>query len=244
MKRMPTIQLYLDNTSRFCADSRVTGVTSDHDGVNVTFDQTVFYPQGGGQPSDTGFIELDGTKLPVVFVKLLDGEICHYLEGISMSDIEVGAEVRMTVDAERGERNAKYHSAGHLISHIFESINPNMLPAKGHHYPDGAYIEMLDEARQGSAEMMPEANRLVREAIANELDFETKLVSFEAVEKIRPYLAQFIPRGEQIRTLTIGQFDPVPCGGTHVRNSRELLGLEIRRIKRKKNYLKVSYTFN
>ena len=45
-----------------------------------------------------------------------------------------------------------------------------MLPAKGHHYPDGAYIEMLDEARQGSAEMMPEANQLVREAIAKDID--------------------------------------------------------------------------
>ena len=240
---MRTKQLYLDDTYRYDASARITRIVNDDGIVKLTFDQTIFHPQGGGQPSNTGSIEIDGIKCAVVFVVVADGDISHTVERIRIDDISDGDAIRMTVDADRRQTSAKYHSAGHLISHVFETLNPNMLPGKGHHHPGAAYIEMADKAREGSAEMLAEANQAIQEALAAKLEFDTKFVSFEEVEEVRPDLANMIPKDAQTRALTIGQFNLLPCGGTHVRNAEELSGLEITRIKRKKDNLKVSYMF-
>ena len=75
------IGLYIIDSYIKSFEARVQTVK---DGRFAVLDKTAFYPNSGGQPSDTGVIHRDGEIFPVVYVGLFDGEISHELarEGI------------------------------------------------------------------------------------------------------------------------------------------------------------------
>ena len=80
----------------------------------AVLDKTAFFPEGGGQTSDTGFI--DGVK--VLDVQIKDGVIYHYLE----RDIETGKTVNCKIDWEERFRKMQNHSGEHIISGIVHSL--------------------------------------------------------------------------------------------------------------------------
>src|SRR5574341_1398625 len=71
----------LYQTDSYCAtfDARVTGVSEEHHGVML--DRTAFYPGGGGQPSDMGWLTVDDVKYAVTKVAKFQGGVLHFLEG-------------------------------------------------------------------------------------------------------------------------------------------------------------------
>lgn len=241
---MNTEAKYLEDTYSFRSDATITDMAQIGNSAEVYFDQTIFYPEGGGQPSDTGFIEVDDVRYDVTAVEYRDGNIVHHIIGLKADDSLIGKSVVQHVDGEKRVKNAKTHTAGHLITHILEDMNPDLLPAKGYHFPSGSFVEMLDEKRQGNSEMLDEAMAKLQESIDAELEVRAASATFEDIEKIRPFLARYVPKDKPTRMLTIGHFTPVPCGGTHVSNTKELSGLVITRIKRKKDRLKVNYELN
>ncbi|ATM85606.1 serine-tRNA(Ala) deacylase AlaX [Yersinia massiliensis] len=84
---------------------------------------TIFHPQGGGQPSDTGWIG-DSQVLRVV----LQGQLTHYLD----KPVALGTH-QARIDSERRALNTRMHSAGHIIGNIGECLG--WLPIKAHHWP-------------------------------------------------------------------------------------------------------------
>lgn len=77
-------------------------------GYEVVLDQTAFYPEGGGQPTDTGV--LGGVKVLEVHEK--GGTVIHYLE----EPLNVGETVTGTIDWERRFVHMQEHSGEHLVS--------------------------------------------------------------------------------------------------------------------------------
>ena len=80
----------------------------------AVLDKTAFFPEGGGQTSDTGYI--DGVRVNDVQIK--DGVIYHYLE----KDIEIGKAVNCVLDWEERFRKMQNHSGEHIISGIVNSL--------------------------------------------------------------------------------------------------------------------------
>ena len=76
--------------------------------IKVVLENTAFYPEGGGQPSDTGFIE--NTK--VLHVEEKDGKIYHEVE----NRIEVGTKVNCKINFEERFSNMQNHTAEHIVS--------------------------------------------------------------------------------------------------------------------------------
>jgi alanyl-tRNA synthetase len=90
----------------------------------VELQATIFHPQGGGQPWDTGWIG-DSQVLRV----LQDGErVLHYVS----QAVEPGL-LTAHVDAARRLFNSRMHSAGHLIGHCVQTLG--WTPIKAHHWP-------------------------------------------------------------------------------------------------------------
>ncbi|KAG1326225.1 alanine--tRNA ligase 1 [Cocos nucifera] len=111
----------------------------------VILDATIFHPQGGGQPADTGFITNPSSdfKFMVEDVRLKDGLVFHYgffndvQEGWK-SKLKEGQEVSLYVNAERRDLNSRLHSAGHLLDICKCNLGLSHLePGKGYHFPDG-----------------------------------------------------------------------------------------------------------
>jgi alanyl-tRNA synthetase len=212
---MATLKSYLAEDS-LSACATVTELLEN--GRIIRLNRTLFHPQGGGQRADSGTI--GGVVLTGVR-HAGNGEVDHHLSSTLTQGI--GSNVELVVDKGERVKNSRYHSAGHLIASAVESFGEGHRAVQGHHWPGEARVEF-----EGS-EFLPTFNsrtlqdtidRLVKE----DLDFQ---ITGD------PYSS---------RALQIGNKIAVPCGGTHVKKSSELIGLLIVKMKVQKNLLRVSYT--
>ena len=111
-KMMTTKLLYTDDSSLTEFDAKVTRIGPKF----AVLDQTAFYPEGGGQPTDTGKLIVDGREVKVIKVMKRGNEVFHYLD----SDIELGATVQGVIDWEQRFQYMRLHSGEHLLTGLFE----------------------------------------------------------------------------------------------------------------------------
>lgn len=92
----------------------------ENDRYKIVLDQTVFYPEGGGQPSDTGqLVSGEGTSCPVFDVQYEGDSICHYTGG----PLPVGSRVTGQINWERRFDLMQQHSGEHLLSGFIHQIH-------------------------------------------------------------------------------------------------------------------------
>ena len=93
-----TTRLYLHDTYLFELSANIITHVQD-DNPYILLDRTIFYPQGGGQPSDQGVVKADGLHLEVLQVRQVEDEIRHY---IAATDVKlVNRSVLCTIDPVR-----------------------------------------------------------------------------------------------------------------------------------------------
>ncbi len=235
-----TILSYLDDSYAYESSSEVTELGRDDRGAYVVLDQTIFYPQGGGQPADKGFIASYGNQIAVGFVGFIDGKVRHYIADEDAVKLQQGAVVDLRVDGQQRQRNARLHSAGHLISHIMETLDDRLIPFKGHHFPDGSYVECQGEIGD-TASLVEQANARLAANIEAGLLIVSAYADYDTIAWLRPALAANMPAGKPTRLVTIGDYRALPCGGTHVSSADQLGGVRITKAKAHKGNLKVSY---
>ncbi|XP_077225940.1 threonyl and alanyl tRNA synthetase second additional domain-containing protein [Tasmannia lanceolata] len=218
----------------------------------LILDSTIFHPQGGGQPSDTGFISNPNFKFLVVDVRSKDGIVFHYgffetSQAASASELENGQEVCLYVDGERRNLNSRLHSAGHLLDTCMRNVGLAYLePGKGYHFPDGPFVEYKgtipqNELESKRKELEVEANVLISnggKVSAAVLPYE------EASEKCGGSLPAYISKSSHPRIVQLGNNPGCPCGGTHVADIAEIGMLKVPQIRTKKGLTKVFYTID
>lgn len=177
----------------------------------VILDKTLFHPQGGGQPGDTGTLG-DATVIHTAFMP--EG-IIHY------TDIPVApGDVQMNVDAEKRQLHSRLHTGGHLLSHVMETFG--WKPTKGHHWPDEGRIQYIPA---GSPVIVdPEDVRRHCQAL---IDADHPCHHYQDEDGMF-----------QIR---FADFEPYSCGGTHVQSLGEIGTLVLKSVKTKKGVLSVQY---
>jgi Ser-tRNA(Ala) deacylase AlaX len=242
---MGTELTYLYDTYCFESNAIVKSKGCDDRGTFVIFDKTNFYPQGGGQMHDQGVIIRHGSPdtrtIPVIYVGFRDGEVMHYIPELFQDLIEPGCSFYLSIDGHRRLQNAMLHTAGHLISHIVETIEPRLIPIKGYHFIDGPYVEFINNDSIDVANIRDQANNCIIEEIAKANDIKASYSDLRIIEAIRPHLAPFVPKDKPTRVVTIGNFVPLPCGGTHLVNLKEVGGVRVTKTKRAKGNTRVSY---
>ncbi|MDT3719363.1 alanyl-tRNA editing protein [Pseudomonas oryzihabitans] len=206
-----TERLYFLSDS-LIAEVEVLACTATGDGYAVELRATPFHPQGGGQPSDTGWL---GTAEVLHVVQ--DGErILHHVN----RPLQLGR-VLARIDEKRRLLHSRLHSAGHLIGHIGEVHG--WQPVKAHHWPGEGKIEFvpgLEPRPLDGAALQAHFDALVEADLALHSD-----VDADGQRQVR--------FGEDIARYA--------CGGTHVRSTRTVGQLSALGIKEKKGRLLVSY---
>jgi len=208
----------------------------------LILDQTIFYPQGGGQPYDLGTITQEGNVFSVEEVRFKDGNVYHigkFTQGV----IEKGAQVTLHVDGERRKFNRRNHTAGHLIDVAIKNLGLSLTPAKGYHFPDGAYVEyigLMDEAQKEElkSKIEAEVNRLIQ----LKLPMTAKQVTYDELKDLCDFVPDYLAHDKPIRVEKIGEYKAHPCGGTHVNNTEEVGGMKIEKIKSKSGNTRISYS--
>ncbi len=135
---MPTRLLYLDDSRRTEADATIVRVHDDGGETTVVLDETIFYPQGGGQPTDRGRLTTARGGLDVRRVAFVNGEVLHI--GPAEGVLDAGQTVRLSVDPEVRRQHALLHTGGHLVMTAVDRL-VGYHPTKGYHFPNGPYVE-------------------------------------------------------------------------------------------------------
>ncbi len=208
----------------------------------IVLDRTVFYPLGGGQAGDAGWLGLaDGRRLAIADTrKGKDDEgrptadICHVPapgQDALLAELQPGTPVTAEIDWARRHRMMRLHTTTHLLCHLVaEPVNGCSIT------PDYARLDFhtdkpLDKAAltAGIAALVAAAHPVAVGAVSDaELDANPALVKSMSVSP---------PRGTgQVRTIRIGAdglVDLQPCGGTHVANTAEIGAVVVDKIEKK-----------
>ena len=189
----------------------------------VELDRTVFYPVGGGQPGDTGRID----ALRVVDTLTGEGEsVLHVVEpGAALP--APGASVVAEIDWERRHRHMRFHTALHLLGAVVKA------PVTGGRIgTDKAHLDFdIEMDKLAKAQIEAAVNALV------EASHETRFSWITDAElDSRPELVKTMsvapPRGAgRVRLMEIPGIDLQACGGTHVRNTREVGRIAVAKIR-------------
>lgn len=233
---------YYEDTYKVADTAVIESVQCDDKGYFILLDHTIFYPQGGGQPSDQGQLGLGDLNISVLSAKMINGDIRHYIDK-DYSHI-VGQQVNCHVDQKKRLHHSKLHTSGHLISNVLESLYPSYKAIKGHHFPGECYVEFIAK----NSDLMNIDLALLKQEMAlvitQDQQVQSMFVTDEQFRKIGLDTPYAIPTNgvQSIRLVKIGDFSYQACGGTHIRSTSELQGLEIMKIKVKGTSLKVYYS--
>lgn len=229
---------YFEDTYRFKDCAVIESVNRDEKGYFLVLDKTIFYPQGGGQPSDEGMLKAHDLEILVTSVKTINGEIRHYTA--QPNEYLIGQTVVCSINPEKRILHAKLHTAGHLISNVIEKHFANYKAVKGHHFPGECYVEFNSKASEMQIDSN-KINQILVEEIRKNAKIEVMQVSKQQLAEICPDLPYAIPDNQMIRIVRIGEFPFQPCGGTHLKSTAELGNLVITRLRVKNNTLKIYY---
>ena len=199
-------------------------VVSVKDDKYIILDKTAFYPKGGGQPWDEGYIIKNGEKFKVVYVGKFSGEISHEVDKPGLKE---GDTVSCEIDWERRYTYMRYHTACHLVSNLlFRRANAKIT---------GNQIE-LDKARMDfsmedySPEKLHtyvnEANEIIQKNLPVTIGYMSREEVLQKPELAR--LAIGLPKNiKEFRIIKIGDIDEQVDGGTHIKSLNEIGKIEI-----------------
>ena len=220
---MNTKLLFLEDSYRKEFDAEVISFENNC----AVLDRTCFYPRSGGQECDKGTIEKNGNIFSVSEVKKDKGIVLHKIDGI----LEKGDKITGKIDWERRYKMMKYHTALHILSRVVFDLYGGGV-AGNQISPDKARIDFDLEKIENKEEIEKKTNKIIKEGRA----VKSYTLPREEAEKVvddktrLDLLPKFI---KNIRLVDIENFDIDACGGTHVKNTKEIGEIKITKIENK-----------
>ena len=223
----PTRLLYYEDASIREFDARILRIVK---GKYMILDQTAFYPRGGGQEPDFGYIE--GIKITDV-VKQND-IVLHKLDGSSKDHFPEDKIVHGIVDNERRLAITKNHSATHILnSAARNSLGPwvwQNSAFKEEHY---ARLDITHHSAL-TIEEIKQIEKTANEVVQRNLPILINVFERSDAEKrytFRIYQGGAVP-SNNVRIVNIDGWDVEACGGTHVNKTGEIGLIKILKTER------------
>ena len=207
-----TEKLFYENVYQKTFEATVTDCREGKNGYEIILDRTAFYPEGGGQPGDTGYLQIGDQKVEITDTHEKDGEILHFCG----QPLEVGSKVTGTIDWNRRFSLMQNHSGEHIVSGLVHSKfgYDNV----GFHM--GKDTVTIDFNGEFTVEDMWEFEKAANERVwANEKVDITSYTEEEA--KSVEYRSKKELHG-MVRVVTFPNADVCACCGTHVSYTGEI----------------------
>jgi len=200
----------------------------EEDGYEIVLDQTRFYPEGGGQPPDTGMLE-NGEVAHVEDVQIRDGVVFHRTD----KPLGKGDVVRGQVDADRRRALMRNHTATHVVIDAARRVLGDHVRQAGAQKGVGSSRIDITHHKHLTDEEVREIERAANDTVRKNVRVKDSwLDRHEAEGKYGFDLYQGgIPAGEEIRIIQVDD-DVQACGGTHVSRTGEVGYIKIRNTER------------
>jgi alanyl-tRNA synthetase len=220
-------KLFYDDPYIVEAESEIKEILEKDDKIFVVLNKTPFYPEGGGQLSDNGFI--DGIRVNYVY----EEEDIIYHE---MSDRPNNKKVKCSVDINLRKDHMVQHSGEHLLASAFFKL----YAANHSGFHMGEEYSTIDmNLKEINDEMIKSAEREVNEYIYRNEPISTYFLSKEEAEKL-PTRKGIKVEGN-VRIVQIGEIDYSACCGTHVNRTGEVGLIKIIKTEKYKGMTRVYF---
>jgi len=207
--------LYYDDPSIYSFDAKILRIINKN---LIVLDKTCFYPRGGGQEPDFGYI---GSYKVDNVVKIKDKVLHHVIGEFEQKEGEV---IKCVIEKERRLAITKNHTATHIINHASKSVLGSWV-WQNSAYKDETYARLdithhSALSRDEMQEIERKANEIIRRNLPVMINFYTRGIA-EQNYSFRIYQGGVVPSND-VRIVNIGGLDIEACGGTHVFNTGEL----------------------
>ena len=217
------------------ADSKVTVLATEElvdtiaegDRGTIVVEKTPFYATMGGQQGDKGIIETPNGKFVVEdTVKLVGNKYGHvgYMESgmIAMGDV-----VTLTVDKELREETCRNHSATHLLQKALREVLGTHVEQAGSYQDSERTRFDFSHFSAMTTEELKQVEEKVNAKIAEAIPVQTDVMTVEEAKKTGAMALFGEKYGETVRVVSMGDFSKEFCGGTHVKNTSEIVAFKI-----------------
>lgn len=220
-----TEKLYYLDSHMKSFSAKVLSCEPVKDRFAVVLDKTAFFPEGGGQTSDTGFLN----DIRVLDVQEDGASIVHYLE----AEIPVGVTVEGILDFEDRFRKMQNHSGEHIISGVVNSLfgYTNV----GFHL--GTADVTVDYDGELTREDLDKVEMLSNEAVARNMEIITMFPDSESLKSME-YRSK-LDLTENVRIVKIGDVDVCACCAPHVSYTGEIGAIKILDFERYKGGIRL-----
>ena len=221
-------KLYYENPYQRSFTAEIVNVIQKENKYHVELDKTCFYPEGGGQPSDTGYI--NGAAVTYVYEK--DETIYHVVE---IKPLKIH-KVKCSIDFDMRYDYMQQHLGQHILSAcIFDLFNATTI---GFHLGKDSTTIDLDKAIGNNELKIAErkANKIVIDNINIEILYPTNSELKKLSLKKIPVKA-----GEKVRIVKISDIDINPCCGIHPSSTIEVQLIKIIKFEKYKNGLRIEF---
>jgi len=227
---MATEKLYWNDPHLFTFNAQVVRSVEKDNRKAVILDRTAFYPEGGGQPCDTGFI--NGVRVTSVSSEE-NGEIVHFVES------DVSGRVECSVDSQRRREMTQQHTGQHILSQAFFRLFG--AETRGFRISDGgAEIDLaFDQDPANLTSAIGEAEDLANTIVFDDREIRSYVLTPDEASRLPLRKESFVT--DCVRVVEIDDFDWSPCGGTHGRRTGEVGLIAIRGWERAKKMVRVDF---
>ncbi len=187
----------------------------------VILDKTCFYPEGGGQPADGGYLDFGGKRVEVVDVQKVGRVIVHRVKDTVPKE---GDTVEGAIDWDKRYSLMKNHTATHVVGGAARRVLGWHVWQYG--TQKGVETSRLDIShyRRLTLEELHKIETLANEAVLRNITVETAWMSRGEAESrygFRLYQGGAVP-GKEIRVVRAGDWDVEACAGTHLKSTGEI----------------------
>ena len=208
-----TRKLYDEDSHLSAFDADVISCISNDSGWRIVLNQTAFFPEGGGQASDTGILG----DVHVLDVQEEDGQIVHYTDG----SLPVGASVRGVLDWEKRFRRMQEHTGEHILSGLVHKLYGYR--NVGFHLGDETVT--MDYDGELSPEQISKLEQLANEAVWKNVPVTAEYPSPERLSALE-YRSK-LDLTENVRIVTIEGYDVCACCAPHVSHTGEIGAIKV-----------------
>ena len=217
----------LFETDAYLKEFQTKIIRINKENKTLELEDTAFYAKGGGQPGDSGIIEIEGEEIRVTDTIKNEGSIINIVENLKNAERE--KKLIGKIDWVKRYKHMRMHSALHLMC----SIIP-MSVTGGQIGFEKSRLDFNDPEKKIIKEEIEEKlNFLVKEnhKITYEL-LDSKILQ-EKPEIVRTMSVKPPNINGQLRVVRIGDIDFQPCGGTHVKSTIEIGKIKIGKVENK-----------